>query len=112
MKRYYYTDPLAAAWMAKHFGMRFYEGLEPFEDGEPFEIEQYGILKEAARQAWNECYSKNPYVYIHPDSLHLLEPNKATDHIIHDENEQGEILRSRIIQRNGLAFMWPESEDE
>jgi hypothetical protein len=22
--RYFYTDPLAAAWMAKHFGMRFW----------------------------------------------------------------------------------------
>ncbi len=64
--------------------------------------------------------------YIHPNSLHLLEPQvgdviyfktKKGDLILHETItglepnsklliEQG----AKIIQRNGIAFMWPEVE--
>jgi len=57
--RYFYTDPLKAAWMARHFGMKF------IHDGEEFGTTLVPVTVE-------KC----------------------------DE----------IIQRNGTAFMWPESE--
>lgn len=61
-------------------------------------------------------------IYIHPDSLHLLAPNK--DDLMRSSGgslfQFGSGLETYdgfhgddeplIIQRNGIAFMWPESE--
>lgn len=103
--KYYYTDPLEAAWMAKHHGMRF-------EDVE-FESDYESIV-------WDGC--DNQKFFIDPDSLHLLEPWES-DVCEIDEGYDGhplvyrttEELRGyrakRIIQRNGKAFMWPELEE-
>ena len=116
-RRYFYTDPLAAAWMAKHFGMVFGSGsnklTEPGDFTDTYENE-YG------------CFPKNEADrhYIHPDSLHLLEPqvgdlcsflwwlmgsDKAAEH--HKLYDGGHLAWQRIIQRNGLAFHWPESDE-
>jgi hypothetical protein len=73
---YFYTDPLAAAWMQKHYGMRF---LTPHGDelrwfdgkmmfGKPYPLE--GSVLEGKTLL---IESLDPH-YIHPDSLHLLEP--------------------------------------
>lgn len=99
-KRYFYTDPLAAAWMAKHFGMVFREN-PPQDDGwvsPPNDVRERYII----------C----------PDSLHLLEPqdkdiyiNTArSPEIWHSATGLSWHKRYKIIQRDGKPFFWPESE--
>lgn len=141
MKRYFYTDPLAAAYMAKHFGMK----LEARHTDE--QMAEYDIL-ESDRwfDWWDSCivdgweheietvsdavaYIKDASskIYVHPDSLHLLEP-KVGDLILEPEKDTGARIElssayhwnksfdweqrqpAKIIQRNGLPFMWPEQE--
>lgn len=99
--RYFYTNPLAAAWMAKHFGMRFF--CDKFE---PFEYEGTDDILQDMGEDDKAC--------IHPDSLHLLEPmvgdlvfNGGRGYYI----KQGTcLLRHKVIQRDGKPFFWPESE--
>src|SRR5262245_16897140 len=60
--RYLYSEPLAAAWMAKHFGMK--------------DVDETGSLKwiDGKKLALIETLGlgASPYI-IHPESLHLLE---------------------------------------
>jgi hypothetical protein len=60
--RYFYTDPLAQAWMAQHFGMKFQALFDNVYDNR-----DYDTVGEILRY-----YGK---LYIHPDSLPLLEPS-------------------------------------
>lgn len=106
--KYYYTDPLAAAWMAKHFGMEFTEGFWPSND--------------IAMIRWANKLVTAEEFYIHPDSLNLLKPQIGD--IIDSGAIQGNVSREnmqlaieliengggQIIQRNGTPFMWPEVE--
>src|SRR5258708_34729609 len=64
-KCYFYTDLLAAAWMAKHFGMFLtLPTLKSFDYAN-----QKGFKWESiAHGPYSEKY------YVHPDSLHALEP--------------------------------------
>lgn len=115
--KYYYTDALASAWMAKHFGMKFvgYGRLDLKHEIPLAAHFAGGLLPDDAK------------FYIHPDSLHLLEPhigdvcrtNKKLDTgfddviLIEDKSElnvYNDVDGFRIIQRNGLSFMWPEHE--
>lgn len=78
MTRYYYTDPLKAAWMAREFGMKlicYYEpedeGLEYAGDEESYPFEHAAIHAEM----WGDVITeKCRRQYIHPDSLKILEP--------------------------------------
>lgn len=105
-KRYYYTDPLAAAWMAKYFQMEF--------------------TADSPMHCWStEIRLPLDEYYIHPDSEHILEPQTG-DLVALDllgdtsamtlklgSNFYMEAARSnkcKIIQRNGKAFHWPEVE--
>lgn len=140
--RWYYTDPLAAAWMAAHHNMRFNTNkigfsycyktndLIPSPQIDVWEIVRdtfsidagYGSLEHEIAEKY----------YIHPDSLHLLEPQDG-DIALDADGGAGEYrafsskwgcfygcgrdcegmdtrLPFKIIQRNGLAFHWPESE--
>jgi hypothetical protein len=106
--RYYYTDPLAAAWMAKHHGMLF---------------EDFGDL--AHRYAGPCLYScldedhvsfKSKRFYIHPDSLHLLEP-QVGDFYVNDFGHGYRLCSEdnlesveRILERDGQPIHWPERE--
>jgi len=120
--RYYYTDPVAAAWMAKHFGMQFIFG--------DLKYPELAILRRVQRR-------EEMTVYIHPDSEYLLQPQDG-DIVIEcygdltkgyplqiigkcvgiseyacrfgDETiyEKGDDFK--IIQRNGKPFFWPEVE--
>src|SRR5579863_1248979 len=58
-KRFFYKDPLAAAWMTAKFGMEFIDlitgRIEPSDIG-------------------TALYTRG---YVHPDSLHLLEPREG-----------------------------------
>ena len=114
--RYYYTDPLAAAWMAKHFGMHF-----DCDDAET----PWDICASTMCQSLTE--DDEPY-YIHPDSVHLLEPmagdvlaipswpegkygflNVCQQQL--DENmKDADLTDSKIILRKNLPFHWPEVE--
>lgn len=122
MSRHFYTDPLAAAWMAKHFGMKF---------NHPESDKFAPIGTSDAIDAFINGQQEDGRFMVHPDSLHLLEP-KAGDLVdfgwIHlcgqSFHELSQLKTSfeqfceestcdydshRIIQRNGKAFHWPES---
>lgn len=138
MKRYYYNDSLAAAWMAKHFGMRFEDTCEGKEQGR--------IGYNAGRYIFAECddlfdHAENRLInlYLHPDSLPLLVPkvgdviqrfeeefiyyglqtvvDDATAHkycyesSAHINSFKSDQTGFRIIQRNGKPFHWPECEE-
>ena len=71
MTQYYYSDPLAAAWQAKHFGIDIYthrldNGVHPkrYRD---FNESVADIAKNVV-DGWQDRY------YVYPDSLPLLEP--------------------------------------
>ena len=137
--KYYYTDVLAAAWMAKHFGMKLQKGVFGYGEG----VTTYLTLLDAAgNEAWKYRY------YIHPDSLPLLEPKEGDvvrlnnsirprfnicddkgkllldrkknpitttkfpyhEYIVFNEHFREDVMA--IIQRNGIPFMWPEREGE
>lgn len=134
--RYYYSDPLAAAWMSDKFLMRFEwdcRTLGKQSQGSAYEVPFcYDVISVDRMNSRPEKY------YIHPDSLHLLEPqagdvatdtsNPALEVIEIDKGQYGgacqysgkielknakhrkEIGLLKIIQRNGKAFMWPEVE--
>jgi hypothetical protein len=120
-KRYFYTDPLAAAWMAKHFGMRFISWDSGKEYEEFMPIYNAGSPIEKIRE-------DQRYV-VHPDSLPLLEP-MVGDLIYITESKIGTLTRQNgdhlklftgdwlikpdhvsIIRRDGKPFFWPESEE-
>ena len=107
-ERYFYTDPLAAAWMAKHFGMRLRPDCyseRALPDGED--------ITRFAHHAFGGRF------YVHPDSLHLLEPREADLYATDigcgwlattpSESWKRQVGHFRIVQRKGMAFFWPES---
>lgn len=123
-EKYFYTDPLAAAWMAKHFGMKLLSGTD-----------LHGLVDAGARfidcddtfrELWQHDFSYLGNLYIHPDSLPLLESRLgdvlytrinsgavSVEEFLSDEraSQTGPYLISRggrIIQRNGIPFFWPE----
>ena len=134
MTRWFYSDPLAAAWMCGKFGMCIYthglnNGVHP-KRWQDFEE----TLPSLAKDAIDGCEDR---YYIHPESLHLLDPQVGDlclftphkyGHIEETEKQkeiggkQHEVVMldgfyeeasyfGAIIQRNGIAFMWPESEE-
>src|SRR5271166_6517651 len=110
--RYFYTDPLAAEWMMDKFGMEF-----ETDKGQRISIFDGFFLAENDRSNIDKAY-------IHPDSMHLLEPQVGdlvsecgNFHIAESSCEPQFIIpitnyskAAKIIQRNGMAFHWPESE--
>jgi len=80
--RYFYTDPLEAAYMAKHFGMRFSEGEIYDGKGTAYACQIFAVQRFDSESIEIHCTDKGNYqFYIHPDSLALLEPIK--DDLIH-----------------------------
>lgn len=125
-KRYFYRDPLAAAWMEKHFGMRFLLNEK--------ETESIRILGNQIN-----CYPHHEKfeikIHIHPDSLHLLEPqeNDVVKYVEYFTTINSSAVTEQyyygfwfpthtaggityqnhykeIIRRNNIAFMWPDVE--
>lgn len=126
--RYYYTDPLAAAWMTKHFGM-------DYEQPEHFDINWNDAHTYCSRSGNWAIKNSGGRLYIHPDSLRLLEPAGKDVILIYDpetdmvwpdiwsirfvdhplqcvdiRNGQCDDFKG-IIQRDGILFMWPEHEE-
>lgn len=72
--RYVYTDPLAAAWMAKHFNCKLKD-----QNGNEIKLCKGTLIHTNAiafesevDDGWEEYQGR---FYIHPDSLHLLQPS-------------------------------------
>jgi hypothetical protein len=114
-KRYFYTDPLAAAWMAKHFGMR-----HGFIDAAG-EFNEFVVPISGDDDKWR---TQGESIYVHSDSLHLLEP-QVGDVFVSDRG-LGKIMvpaaarrcsdqikgdNAKIVTRRGRAFMWPDCEE-
>lgn len=107
--RKFYSDPLAVAWMGKHFGMRIVDA-----DGE--ETDWWECLYSTMGQT---VELPDERFHIHPDSLHLLEP-RAGDLLQGstglyfiappDIDPAGYDKPVKIIQRNGTTFHCPEVE--
>lgn len=131
---FYYTDPLAAAWMSKHFRMRFVSG-----DGaelkwcKEFSCYYHPNESEYEGQCWDDKY------FIHQDSLDILKPQKGDiytlewycvqgssyggswEDALNTTDEYGmyrtifnaqEYRNHRIIQRNGISFMFPDTSEQ
>ena len=109
MRRYFYADPLAAAWMTKHFRMKLVAGdfcLQP--ESVPAFLRKLGDGFTADR------------IFAHPESLPLLEP-KVGDVVEDDSRSKVRRLTAahfpyqatlrQILQRNGKPFHWPERAD-
>lgn len=125
--KFYYTDPLAAAWMAKHFGMKIAPDPREFPNAGDASFDENGVLMQASLAAMGA--PKWRKWYVHPDSLSILEPQMGD--LMTSEHRDGRIasfskdgsfedvddytwhkdIPVKIIQRNGFAFMWPESEE-
>lgn len=119
---YYYDDPLEAAWMAKHFEMRFnftemrnaYPGFK--EKRQRSNVRSWKVITEQGKHS--------DRFYLTVSSLHLLEPI-ACDLCEYQDDFPGsytyEVIDpicesdappyfTRIIMRNGIPFMWPKQE--
>ena len=127
MKRYFYDDPLAAAYMAKYHGMRFVficankterdmresEILLPLLEYDSYCKETFANLSPR-----DGAICKYP---VHPDSLPLLEPQPLD--LILDGNGEYQIVNynaglfaerhgfEKIIQRGGISFLWPKTKE-
>jgi hypothetical protein len=70
MTRHFYTDPLAAAWMAKHFGIEFRYWRWNDLSFQFTPVNARAVELDSSK------------LYIHPDSLHLLEPQVGDEYLL------------------------------
>lgn len=129
-KKLYYTDPLAAAYMAREFGVRFFDGTK---DDELKAIRYDNCIKWAyssgifpdGERVDSFSFYKGERFYIHPDSLSIFEPKvedlmtegkTIVEHVYKTIDKQvmsrGHLFYSpyKIIQRNNKPFFMPEEE--
>lgn len=126
MTRYFYTDPLAAAWMVRHFGFRLGNR----------ETTIWYTENDIITRAFHPAIDSLP-LYVHLDCEHLLQPqvHDVVSYLFTSEPDyfsstakrttqnyksvtKGKLfsLRARnitelrIIQRNGKPFFWPERD--
>lgn len=108
--KYYYNDPLSAAWMVKHFKMRLHiNGIE--------------FTEEVLANPQND-WGSSP-LEIHPDSLHILEAKKLdirvpktfdklsiVDAARRTQDYRGPVIDDEwpIIFRDGKHFFWPQHD--
>lgn len=127
---HFYTNPLAAAWMHTEFGIEF-RGIHHiyanhFYPDDEISAQSLGDLIES----YMLDTISDSKVYLHPDSLRLLDPIlgdviqcKRSGEVESVNNDYPgdtpvdvarEMVRNgyfRIIQREGKPFFWPETED-
>jgi hypothetical protein len=113
-KRYYYKDPITAAYMAKEFGVKI-DNLFFFDRGLfGCEIAYNGIINIQAG-------SNNSHVkyYVHPESLDTLRPQEEDvckgngtepEHFIYEDMSLPKMVKE-IIWRDGKHFFAPEVEE-
>lgn len=77
--KFYYDDPLAAAYMAREFGVEF--------DGDIAEDIKHAdfVTKTLNHMHGSEFCTIQPIMYIHPDSLAVFEPREG-DLVVIGEN--------------------------
>lgn len=107
MTRFFYTDPLEAAYMAKHFGMQ----LEGLEYRAPTESES------GSRWSCINDFYDDRHFFIAQESLHLLEV-QVSDMVLDSDGINGiavmlelQLEQCRgavIIERQGRPFFWPQ----
>jgi hypothetical protein len=105
-KRFFYTDPLAAAWMAKHFGMKF----------KHWRWNDLSFQFTPVNGGSNDAPTHK--LYIHPDSLALLRARPrdlltGTNRrvFMFYDNRIAPTENALVAERNGLPFIWPQSEE-
>jgi hypothetical protein len=115
--RSFYSDPFAAAWMADKFGFRFGDQRTAYPI--PF---CHDVIDE------DRLNGRPAKYYVHAESLHLLEPQDGdvgqddsgywymwnpvvkrwvAIQVMAEMQPDGEVT---IIQRKGIAFMYPKKE--
>lgn len=118
MKRYYYDDPLGAIWMMRRFG--FFIIIQDT-------IFIHNDWRELADKCSDEAWVEGRKFYIHPDNEYILKPQKGD--LVKDIDNEYQIVWEdhiglgidtsvgtqspegcKIIQRNGIPFMWPKEE--
>ncbi len=117
MTKYYYDCPLEAAYMAKNFGMRFIAPLNAKFDWKS---------PDSYMSRNREWILINGKLYIHPDSVAMLEPRDDDLCEVVDDDmfcvDCGGVYGygcdiierqnkfKKIIQRDGKPFFWPKME--
>ncbi len=124
--RYYYTDPLKAAFMSREFGISFID-----DDGWDYsrDYNKYGILNfidcncgvsQSELMKADKASPSREKFYVHHDCEELLEPRNG-DAVAHptsgnfyllraggEDAEWANKLKVEIIRRDGKAFFMPE----
>ncbi len=123
MTRWFYPDPLQAAWMAKHFGMRL-------QNAARFDLEYHHPFGFTADDAMTNIGDVLDRLYLHPDSVPLLSPRPGdvftdglgkpcrcagvrNDRVMSEGVEGVEyewVENVRVIERDGKPFFWPDGE--
>lgn len=119
MTRYFYTDAIAAAWMAKHFGMQYVCGGDSCMTWES--IQEYDM-----NGKWEWDAPIKPIAYIHPDSLFLIEPTNGDVMYVPEDPTQKypyaisyiwrpffikkDDERAVIVMRDNKPFFMPQKE--
>lgn len=125
----FYTDPLAAAWMAKHFGMELTRTHCHRADGAFGESMRPVPLWILARDVENQVSEAVRY-YLHPDSLPLLEPRagdlvlactdspavltfvETLSYVVFGDRPPGGdrvVAVREVVRRDGKPFHWPQA---
>jgi hypothetical protein len=124
--KYFYTSPFAAGWMAAEHNMQF---KSYYFIGTESHVIKEGVYDKVV-VGWMRGEGPRRF-YIHPDSVHLLEPRVGdlvqcrwgTERMVKFRTAQGEKVAAidwgedglradgKIIQRDGKPFFWPESEE-
>ncbi len=110
--KYFYTDPLAATWMHRKFQMGFHIRKQGALQPKDKDFNYLSLTQEQMRKFGVSFVVRN-------ECLYLLNPLQG-DVIIGDYSgfeqirfwdiaDERKSFR-KIIQRDGIAFMWPESE--
>ena len=149
-ERWYYTDPLKVLWMAERFGMKFAVELTKLPASSQLSICDHmvhiGVSSDDElthsgqphKALCLDCREDGDRYYIHPASMHLLDPQpddivkyKSYVGVVESVRDDGFIEYSEstqwvgddgwiegsrmsdvseIIQRGCVQFMWPECE--
>lgn len=119
MKKLYYKDPLAAAYMANKFGVRLFRKAY-CESTDREEAWLDWDVDDCCNDEVFERY-KGESIYIHPDSYHIFElmdgdllrffdKVKKIEYIVYYGGK--DVTNYQIAQRGDNPFFWPESEEE
>lgn len=100
MTKYFYTDPLAAAWMAKHFSMKLElrytpEEIAEYEPGTEAYFFENAMIDDGIAEMWEDVIAAGcRRIYIHTDSLPLLKPKRWDVMTDRGKNSVGFVMTS------------------